>query len=192
MRSFGSLHEASILSVLCLSKEIGRYLAAISPPSALVARPAKVSHRPASRPAGLSFSFIRPTRSQLLVYETAHASGTRFVGGATQDSCCFSRRELAVETMLTRRRRGLPTLHQLGCAGRASDVRWWRGGRDRDGPQASCPMSAIARASNRRFALPAAVRHGLVNFAFPVAGPAATRSRTTPSPTGNLWSFQVR
>src|ERR1700756_1758952 len=56
MRSFGSLHEASILSVLCLSKEIGRYLAAISPPSALVARPAKVSHRPASRPAGLSFS----------------------------------------------------------------------------------------------------------------------------------------
>src|SRR5207244_12849882 len=73
---------------------------------------------------GLSFSFIRPTRSQLLVYETAHASGTRFVGGATQDSCCFSGRELAVETMLTRRRRGLPTLHQLGCAGRASDERW--------------------------------------------------------------------
>jgi hypothetical protein len=45
MRSFGSLHEASILSVLWLSKEIGRYLAAISPPLALVARPAKVSHR---------------------------------------------------------------------------------------------------------------------------------------------------
>src|SRR6266849_7740083 len=58
MRSFGSLHEASILSVLLLSKEIGRYLAAISPPSALVARPAKVSHRPASRPAGLSFSVL--------------------------------------------------------------------------------------------------------------------------------------
>jgi phospholipase C len=36
MRSFGSLHEASILNVLLLSKEIGRYLAAISPPSALV------------------------------------------------------------------------------------------------------------------------------------------------------------
>jgi len=33
------LHEASILSVLLLSKEIGRYLVAISPPSALVARP---------------------------------------------------------------------------------------------------------------------------------------------------------
>jgi hypothetical protein len=31
MRSFGSLHEASILSVLLLSKEIGRYLVAISP-----------------------------------------------------------------------------------------------------------------------------------------------------------------
>ena len=74
------------------------------------------------------------SQDKLLVYETAHASGTRFVGGATQDSCCFSRRELVVETMLTRRRRGLPTLHQLGCAGRASDVRWWRGGRDRDGP----------------------------------------------------------
>jgi len=39
MRSFGSLHEASILSVLLLSKEIGHYLVAISPPSALVARP---------------------------------------------------------------------------------------------------------------------------------------------------------
>jgi hypothetical protein len=56
MRSFGSLHEASILTVLLLSKEIGRYLVAISPPSALVARPAEVNYRPASRPAGLSFS----------------------------------------------------------------------------------------------------------------------------------------
>jgi hypothetical protein len=55
MRSFGSLHEASILDVLLLSKEIGRYLAAISPPSTLVPRPVKVSHRP-PRPAGLSFS----------------------------------------------------------------------------------------------------------------------------------------
>ena len=33
------MHEASILNVLLLGKEIGRYLAAISPPSALVARP---------------------------------------------------------------------------------------------------------------------------------------------------------
>ena len=47
-------------------------------------------------------------------------------------------------------------------------------------------------AEQLRIALPVAARHGLVNFAFPVAGPAATRSRTTPSPTGNPSSFQVR
>src|ERR1700730_2996696 len=51
MRSFGSLHEASILSVLLLSKEVGRYLAAISPPSALVPRPVQ-SQSSTSIPAG--------------------------------------------------------------------------------------------------------------------------------------------
>jgi hypothetical protein len=49
MRSFGS--EASILSVLLLSKEIGHYLAAISPPSALVPRPVQ-SQLSTSIPAG--------------------------------------------------------------------------------------------------------------------------------------------
>src|ERR1700730_15025999 len=83
MRSFGSLHEASILSVLCLSKEIGRYLTAISPPSALVARPAKVLHRPASRPAGLSFSELFVVRfSAIIVVGTARG---RLCGRDHQD-----------------------------------------------------------------------------------------------------------
>src|SRR6266436_1382324 len=79
MRSFGSLHEASILSVLWLSKEIGRYLAAISPPSALVARPAKVSYRPASRPASLSFSELSQI-GQMSLRDSLELAGDRRVG----------------------------------------------------------------------------------------------------------------
>jgi hypothetical protein len=88
------------------------------------------------------------------------------------------------------------TPSKASCISRVCAWRWANRHSDRLNGGNPPPLRRVpgirTRRSRRGFALPAAARHGLVNFAFPVAGPAATRSPTTPSPTGNPSSFQVR
>jgi hypothetical protein len=82
------------------------------------------------------------------------------------------------------------------CISRVCAQRWANRHSDRLNGGNPPPLRRVPRIRTRRsrrgFALPAAACRGLVKFAFPVAGPAATRSRTTPSPMGNPSSFQLR
>src|SRR5438046_3102973 len=93
MRCFRNLHEASILNVLLLSKEIGRYLAAVSPPSALVPRPVKVSRpgRWASRfQSAIAHDFTNFLTAVISYLELAMGSGVIAGSRRVRSTCMFA------------------------------------------------------------------------------------------------------